>query len=265
MASFSDEFPFAFHVFPLTAARGILSTRALLSKAALGGRGEARRTTRDVDRVLGFADFVHFYLPSGSARFEDLPILGAQLAPAKRPPVPHAVVVIDTARFDDAECTVCNWNIAVSRPGVPGECKGGNWTRGTRPERIAEVWDAFRASRPSVKRARGFWGEPRVPILSGEKLAEHWRLMRGKRRSRELLLRGRVDLGAAATIHAFSDADRRSLMHVEGIGGVRIERSEFDGYTQAPDPLDPDVRAALDAHLAGDGPMPALDFDARRS
>lgn len=108
-------------------------------------------------------------------------------------------------------------------------------------------------------------GRAELLVLSGEKFAEYWRLMRGKRLSRELSLRGRVDLGAAATIHAFFHGDRRSLMHVEGVGGVRIEGSGFDGYTQAPGPLDPDVCAALDAHLAGDGPIPAIDFDARRS
>lgn len=95
-----------------------------------------------------------------------------------------------TAALADADCTLCNWNIAVSRPGVPGVAKGGNWTRGTNPERIAEVWRAFRAINPDPRTARGFWGEPEVPVLAGPQIAGNLPLLgRAPQKTPELLLR----------------------------------------------------------------------------
>lgn len=264
MASFSQDFPLAFHVFPLTAARGIFHAGALLSKARLGPEGVGRRTTRDVDRALGFDDFVHFYLPRAGSRFERLAILGAQLAPARRPAVPHAAIELDTAALGDADCVVCNWNIAVGRPGVEGVCRGGNWSRGTDPRRIAEVWDAFRAAEPSVDRARGFLAGPKVPILPGDTLAEQWRLMKRDGRTPELLIRGRAPLGRATRVHVFSEADERSLSVLPLPVGVEITRSTFDGYPPSADPLEAEARRALDAYLARGGHCPDIDFDGRR-
>lgn len=210
MASFSDTHPFAYHVFPLTAARGIWRRGALLGKQDLAGIGQMRRTTRDVDIALGFAEFVHFYLPKGHAKWTTLPILQAQLGPAKKPPVPHALLIIPTSSWDDVDCTICNWNIAVSRPKVEGMCRGGNWTRGTRPSRIVEVWDAFRRLEPALERARGFWCGPRVPVIPGDRIGTNLPLLR-KHRIPELLLRSPVRLPSGAMIHVFSEADEKSL------------------------------------------------------
>jgi len=264
MASFSAAFPNAIHVFPLTAARNIFAAAALLSKRRLGESGVARRTTKDVDRALGFDDFVHFYLARSEARPSDLPILRAQLAPASLPAVPHAAVVLDTSRLGDGDCAVCNWNIAVGRPKVDEVCNGGNWSRGTSADRIAEVWDQFRESGPSTERARGFWCGPRVPILRGERLSTHWRLMR-KAKFPELLLLERLPLTSAVRVVAFHQADERSLQRLDLPPGVRLGRCQFEGYSSAPDALDPAQRGALDAYLSNEGPKPSLDFDGRRS
>lgn len=144
MASFSPTHPFAYHAFPLTAARSIWTTGALLGKDDQGSAGQARRTVADTDRRLGFSRYVHLYLPRRGTTPAALPILAAQLQPARDPACPHALLIVPTDNLADADCSLCNWNIAVSRPGVPGVAKGGNWTRGTNPERIAEVWRAFR-------------------------------------------------------------------------------------------------------------------------
>lgn len=265
MASFSERFPRAFHVFPLTAARGIFAARALLSKARFGSDGVARRTTREVDRALGFEDFVHLYLPRAGASFEDLPILAAQLAPSRRPAVPHAVVVLDTAALPDEDCVVCNWNIAVGRPRVEGVCRGGNWSRGTSSERIAEVWRAFKAAGPSVERARGFWVGPLVPVIPGERIAKHWRLMTKRSGIPELLLRSRVPLGRSTRVVVFSDADERSLSSLPRPSGLEVHRSTFDGYSTSVDSLGLEARQALDRYLAHGGAVPDIDFDGRRA
>lgn len=67
MASFSSTHPFAYHTFPLTAARSIWANGALRGKDDLGDTGQARRTTSTTDRRLGFSRFVHLYLPRRGA------------------------------------------------------------------------------------------------------------------------------------------------------------------------------------------------------
>ena len=91
---------------------------------------------------------MHFYLLKSSSRWEDIPILQAQLLDGRGGPFPHAALEIQTDGLDDQDCTLCFWNSAVSRPKVPGDCEGGNWTRGTDPARILEVWRLFREQRP---------------------------------------------------------------------------------------------------------------------
>ena len=62
MASFSHEYPIAFHVLPLHAAKGLWKLKALLSaehRRDIGLR-LSRRTTSAVDRILGFGTHVHF-------------------------------------------------------------------------------------------------------------------------------------------------------------------------------------------------------------
>ena len=115
MASFSTTHPFAYHAFPLTAARSIWTTGALLGKDDQGSTGQARRTVADTDRRLGFSRYVHLYLPRRGTTPAALPILAAQLQPARDPACPHALLVVPTANLADADCSLCNWNIAVSR------------------------------------------------------------------------------------------------------------------------------------------------------
>lgn len=265
MASFSTTHPLAYHTFPLLAARSIWSTGALLGKADLGDAGHARRTTSRTDHRLGFANFVHLYLPRRGATPAMLPILNAQLQPALEPACPHALLVVPTAALADADCTLCNWNIAVSRPNVPGKARGGNWTRGTRPDRIAEVWQDFRAMNPDPVRARGFWGEPAVPVLAGAQIAGNLRLLgSAPQKTPELLLRSPARVFAGATILAFSRADLRSLQTLgPPPGGATLSLGEFPGYDPDGDPLGA-RRQDLDDFLAGRADRPSIDFDAIR-
>lgn len=266
MASFSSTHPLAYHAFPLTAARSIWTGGALLGKDDQGPTGQARRTVAATDRRLGFSGFVHLYLPRRGTTPSALPILSAQLQPARETPCPHALLVVPTSGLADADCTLCNWNIAVSRPGVPGVAQGGNWTRGTNPDRIAEVWRAFRATNPDPEKARGFWGEPEVPILAGPQIAANLRLLSlAPQKTPELLLRSPARVFAGATVLAFSRADLASL---ELLGpppdGATLTLAEFPGYDQGGDPLGP-LRRDLDDYLAGRRPdRPAIDFDAIR-
>lgn len=266
MASYSSTHPFAYHVFPLTAARSIWRLGALHGKDDLGALGHIRRTTGDLDRKLGFSRFVHFYLPRRGASPEDLPILGAQLQPARAPACPHAMLVVPTGPLSDEASTICNWNIAVSRPGVAGVCQGGNWTRGTHAPRILEVWRALRDTNPDAETARGFWGEPEVPIVAGPQIAGNLKLLaRAPRKMPELLLPSPARVFAGAKIVAFSRADLASLQLLGSPpDGAALELGSFSGYDLDADPLGP-RRALLDDYLAGRREVaPAIDFDAIR-
>lgn len=266
MASFSHTHPFAYHAFPLTSARSIWARGALLGKDDLGSAGQARRTVAATDRRLGFSQFVHFYLPPRGKTFADLPILSAQLQPAQEAACPHALIVVPTIGLADESCTICNWNIAVSRPEVPGIAHGGNWTRGTNPERVAEIWRAFRATAPDPVKARGFWGEPEVPVLAGPQIAQNLRLLgRAPQKTPELLLRSPARIFAGATILAFSHADLASLQLLGAPpDGAVLALAEFPGYDPAGDPVEPH-RRHLDDHLAGRRQdAPPIDFDAIR-
>ena len=258
IASFSDRYPAAYHVVPLPLWRGILDEGALLPKAKLH---TTRPTTDRIDRALGFANFVHLYLAQGEHRLTDLPILGAQLRPSTRPPFPHVVLDLDTSRLTDDECLLCNWNLAVSRPGVPGVAKGGNWTRGTRPERILEVWDAFRATNPTPRRARGFFRDARIPTLRGPEIQENLGLLSlAPRRMPELLLQNEIPLERFVRVIVFSGEDERQLRAAGG--SVPVERSDFPGYDgdAVPDAL----RVAIGEHLSGEAPALEWDFDSIR-
>ena len=247
MASFSSAFPLAYHAFPLHAAPGLVRQGALMGK---GNAVAARPTTGAVDHALGFAAFVHLYLVRGGGWVDRLPILGAQLGPSPDPPFPHAVLELPTATVEDHEAVVCNWNLAVSRPGVEGVAKGGNWTRGTRPGRIREVWEALRATSPSPEKARGFFNGSRVvPTLEGRQLALHHRLMRRAPGGiPELLLTPPVPLRRFARVVAFSAPDADLLRRLGW--PLPVEEQSFPGY-QA-DRVPSDVRRQLTALCAGD-------------
>lgn len=245
---------------PLPFWRDVVAAGELRPKTALS---VARPTTERIDRALGFDRFVHLYLVQGEHRIPDLPILGAQLKPSVKPSFPHVALELQTDALRDDECVICNWNLAVSRPGVPGVAKGGNWTRGTRPERILEVWDALREIDPSPQKARGFFGEGRVPTLRGTQIRENLSLLRRApcRGMPELMLEGPVPLSRFSRLIVFSEEDRGQI-EAAGLKALPILRAEFPGYVGGAAPED--LRARIAGHFAGEGSIEGWDFDSIR-
>lgn len=260
MGSFSSAYPVAYHVLPLPAWRGIVRSRALVAQPAERWH---RPTTAAVDHALGFDGFVHFYLAQGSHRIHQLPILQAQLQAARTPPFPHVVLELTTDGLDDSEVVICNWNLAVSRPGVPGVAKGGNWTRGTDPRRIRRVWDAFRRSRPDANLARGFFSPGcAVPILTGEAIRENLGLLRkAPRNLPELLVGERVELERMARLLVFSDFDADLARRLAP--DFPIRRETYPGYRGSAVPSE--LRARLAAFMEGGNVEGSWDFDSVRS
>ena len=256
MASYSNAYPVAFHVVPLFALKGVWDREALL---AGGAATAARPTTSRIDRALCFDGFVHFYLATGLERLFELPILGAQLGAAKRPPFPHGVLVLPTAQLTDAESLICNWNSAVSRPGTP-RVKGGIWTRGTKPEPIGEVWDEFRSLAPSAERARGYFNMPyRIPTLLGTQIAANLSMLkRAPGGMPELLLRPPVPLSRFSCLCLFSRRDVSSVRHL-GPLPVPLAEYGFPGYTG--DLVPAETRRRIDAYFAAPHRVPAPDFE----
>lgn len=119
---------------------------------------------------------------------------------------------------------------------------------------------------PGPETARGFWGDPHVPIAAGPQIAANVHLLsRAPRKMLELLLRSTARAFAHATIVAFSTADLASL---QSLGpppdGASLGPGSFQGYDPHADPLGP-VRRALDDYLAGHVDIPpAIDFGAIR-
>lgn len=259
LASFSSRYPLAVHVLPLHALKGVLASGALVAKSQIPV-SQQRRTTRGVDASLGFTDVVHFYLSRPPEAWRNLPILETQLCPSSDPPFPHVALALLTSSLTDEECAICLWNIAVSRPQVAG-LRGGNWTRGTKPERIAQVWQSFKDSKPSMERARGQWNAPaRVPTLEGPQITQGLSLFsRAAGRCPELLLRAPVSLRDGFRLWVFSkeDADvAGSLMPT-----LPMELHAWPGY----DAICPETESWRDrirAYFEGSAPYPKdLDFD----
>ncbi|MEM6455320.1 MAG: hypothetical protein AAF772_09530 [Acidobacteriota bacterium] len=259
MASFSTIFPFAYHVAPLHALRGIVRVGALRDKD--DPSVIARPTSIAIDRALGFVDVVHFYLASDRAALDRLPLLRAQLGPSRVPPFPYVALELPTAALDDADCVVCAWNIAMGRPTVPGVCRGGIWVRRAPAARIAAVWDALRAQDPPVDRARGVFNAPyRVPTLIGPQLMRHRRVLaRQKRGTPELLLRPPVMLDRFASLVFFDPIDRDQAAALGPLPlPTRVHR--FPGYDAAQ--VDASDRAAIAASFADPArPTPDLPHD----
>ena len=262
MASLSAAFPLAYHVLPLHALKGIARERALLGKA---GRVFSRPTTSTIDRSLGFGDVVHLYLATSAKSLTDLPILRAQLGPSSRPSFPHLALEMVTSGLDDDEVRVCNWNLAVSRPAVPGLCRGGNWTRGTDADRIAEVWSAFQDGHPDAKRARGFFNDDQlVPTLTGPQVRSNPALLHARRgRTPELLLRPPVLLERFSRLIAFSPADAE-LARTYGADSLPVSLETFPCYSTAsvPAALRSQIVSFFDSDAAELGR--ALRFDSVR-
>ena len=254
---------------PLHALRGILGDRALLAKRDLVRRATAavRATTSLTDAALGLSDYVHLYLLGEDSPWESIPILATQLLNGREAPFPHVVLETTTSSLNDDVCTLCLWNIAVSRPGVPGVCQGGNWTRGTNPNRILEVWRAFHRMEPDVERARGYWNEPiQVPTLRGNQIVQGLRLLsRAASGIPELLLRAPVSIDDGFTLWVFSDDDMSAVTTLQhALGGVRVRRHLMDGYESRASNTRL-WRSRIDSYFAGQAPFPAaLDFDRRR-
>lgn len=223
----------------------------------------AQSTTHRIDRALGFDRIVRFYLVQGEHRILDLPILGAQLTASVKPPFPHVVLELRTESLEDDECVICNWNLAVSRPGVPGVAKGGNWTRGIRPERILELWEALRAIDPPPRKARGFFGEGRVPTLRGAQIRQNLPLLKKAPSGRmpELMLPGDVPLDRFARLIVFSDDDHVQLQ-AAGLEALPTHRAEFPGYRGGL--VQKELRARIGLHLSGADSGTDWDFDSIR-
>jgi hypothetical protein len=261
--AFTERYPVAFHVFPLHRARALWASGKLLGKQDLP-ESATRRTTRDVDRALGLGNVVHFYLGRGSSAVTELPILTAQTKPSSTPAIPHAVLELETSALALSEVTVCNWNIAVSRPAVEGVCKGGNWTRGTNPNRIAEVWRRFRYSEPGPRRARGFWKrECLVPLLEGAEVVDHINFLSKAAGGRpELILDSGFEIARCARVLVFSERDRESIaLAGKPPGDLPIEVVRLADYGD--DSVGGHVRAEVEGELRGSHPA-RLDFDAIR-
>jgi hypothetical protein len=262
MASLSAAFPLAYHVLPLHALKGIARESALLGKA---GRVFSRPTTSTIDRTLGFGDVVHLYLATSTKSIIDLPILRAQLGPSSKSPFPHLALEMVTSGLDDDEVRVCNWNLAVSRPAVPGLCRGGNWTRGTNAGHIAEVWSAFRAGQPDPKRARGFFNDDQlVPTLTGPQVRSNPALLHAQHgRTPELLLRPPVLLERFSRLIAFSSADAE-FARTCGADSLPLALETFPGYSSAlvPEALRSQIVSFFDSDAEELGR--ALPFDSVR-
>ncbi|MGO9597728.1 MAG: hypothetical protein ACLP7Q_06980 [Isosphaeraceae bacterium] len=270
MASFSTMFRYAYHVVPLHALKQIGKGKCLLSKSQQQEGIRLRRsTTAGVDEALGFSDYVHFYLPRRTVvEFSDLPILAAQLRESVDAPFPHAVIVVDTQDLKDEECTVCNFNIAVSRPGY-GKVKGGNHARGTNPTTILGHWRGFRDSSPSAERVRrSFWHEGlAVPVLTGTQITDGPRSVGFRTRMPELLIRSCYSLRPSDTLYLFSNLDLASLQRMPDALEARVGCSETLAWYAARDRVDQSVRRRIEAYFEhSDVPFPdELNFDRVRA
>jgi hypothetical protein len=258
MQDVTAQFPFAYHVLPIFAVYGVWADRALKSKANLPTH-VSRPTTAHIDGAMGFSNYVHCYLARDTT-FEKFPILAAQLGPSPVPPFPHVLLQIPTTTLLTEQAIVCNWTIAISRPNIPGVVQGGNWSRGTRSERIVEIWQAFRASAPSLQQARGLWyDEYQLPVLRGSAIRMHLDLIMQRARGNmpELLLPTRVDLPPGTRIHVFSQNAFDILAASTIPPQVSLVQSTFPGY--APEQVDDQTWTSL-RHAILDNKTPSMRF-----
>ena len=266
MASFSARFRYAYHVIPLHALKSIWQKRALLSKAEMGKDGGVRRsTTARVDELLGFSDFVHFYLPRQTQLdFSGLRILHAQMGESTEPAFPHLVMVVDTIDLKDEDCTICNFNIAVSRPAYPG-VPGGNHARGMAAEKILEHWKRFRASDPSeTQMRRSFWHEGLlVPVLTGKQITARPGSVGVASGMPELLIGRQYAIRPNDSFFLFSNFDHDTVQMLPGVWPAESTASAtFDWYASG-DRVAKDVRLGIEAYFKNaNATFPAhLDFD----
>lgn len=268
-ASFSDDFPYAYHVLPLHALKLIASSGRLLSKTDLrAARIDLRRSsTAQVDEALGLSQFVHFYLPKyRHLRFDLLPILNTQLKASAVPPFPHTVIMIPTSGLSDSQSGICNFNAAVSRPAY-GTVRGGNHSRGTAPEIILRHWQGFRADAPDPEQLRfSYWHKGiAVPLLLGHQITLTPSRVGCKAKAAELLLRSPFEIPRSAKLFVFSNADLASVQLLNLGFEVQVHRSEQFVWYCGQDRVEARLRATINNYFrAEDGPLPNLDFDRLR-
>jgi hypothetical protein len=271
MASFSTNFPFAYHVLPLHALKSVVASGQLLSKNDREQAGLAiqRATTAAVDRVLGLAGFVHFYLPETQGiSFNDLSILNAQLGRSIAPPFPHVVLVIPTNTLTDDVCTICNFNAAVSRPAYRG-VRGGNHARGTAAEIILGHWQGFKQDDPGAERMRrSFWhDEIAVPLLSRNQITQHPSNVgyNAPHNTAELLLSSPFVL-ETPTFYCFSKWDRDSVAKIPA-NEFAIQSSDPNpfGWYAEQDRVTPAIRQQIYEYFDElNRQMPEFNFDMHR-
>jgi hypothetical protein len=152
----------------------------------------------------------------------------AVVGSAEEPPFPHAVLVLPTQQLSDDGCTICNFNIAFSKPDA-GDGVWGSQTPGASAASIVEHWEAVRRSNEAddYKGRRGSeWNDPmKVPTLVGDqitfrpkdvgcKATKHKTCKGDSVAVPELLLRSplRPNVhGTCWTVYVFSNYDRQSL------------------------------------------------------
>lgn len=272
------EFPFAFHVIPLHLVKPIWESKTLLSKADFqeAGHNIQRTTTAEKDRLLGFDRFVHFYLPKcRNIEFSALPILETQLKQKAAEAIPHVALEVSSSEFRDRDCTICNFNIALSKPKYEGGLGYGMHNRNASAESVLRHWRGFRASNPSRQSLRrSFWHDGlEVPVIAGSRIAiapiavgagMSTRVTAAGNRIKivELLLHSPYKIPNNARLHVFSEIDARLLRNFfPDLPFQMRDDAGFEWYREA-DRVSPNVRLAIEEYSSSDGGAPPeLDFD----
>jgi len=205
MASFSRDFRYAYHVIPMHAAKPIAESGELRSKEYLAKSGlpQFRRSgTWERDNLLGFADCVHCYLLRGTERLSDdrwgnIPILGSKMFGTNGKFFPHAVIELDTRDIRNEETyAMCAYNVAYSRPALPGMNGGGNWGPGVRAETVGKFWENYRSyCETSRHMALGQWHLPcKVPLIMPNMYGYYFDDRRGRESPVARQIRGKTEL-----------------------------------------------------------------------
>jgi hypothetical protein len=268
-ASFSTDFPHAYHVLPLHALKSIAASRRLLAKSDLSAAhiDIRRSSTADVDEALGLSRFIHFYLPKNpNLIFDSLSILQTQLKQSPVPPFPHVVMVVPTCDLADWECGICNFNAAVSRPAY-GQVRGGNHARGMTPQNILEHWNGFRNDNPDhERRRRSYWHDGiAVPLLLSSQITLEPSSVGFRTQSPELLLQSPFEILDSIELFVFSQADLDSVALLPHGFSAHYRRCEQFAWYAEEDRVAPNVRLAINQYFQSyDASLPRLDYDRLR-
>jgi hypothetical protein len=267
MRNLARLFPFIAHVFPLHAATAIVESGQLLSADDRFARKLqiVRSSSSEIDRVLGFNRFVHFYLVdsldmatargvqnlAGRARLLESKLLAAR-------PFPHGVLIIPTATIDPNAAWISCWNIGRGKPGV------GQWM-GDSPADCLCHWRRFREKHRGARKAlKGFVTQDiEVPLFRPSDVSTNESIIRSE--GAELLLRSPLNLPARTTFWLFSRLDMASVgRHIRDLRGLQsVRTATLRGYSDAPnDPAPDHVRKAIDESVRHpERGVPQLEFD----